>query len=143
MKPMLVFAKTRPNTARQPIPSGSRRTVRSPYDRRTSISTTRIAPTRTPVMSPSRLAWNQMLKRSAPMTPSWRARRAQSSWRVAPAPFALGEELEQADFRARQSSPAPWPLDATQRVAGILLDRLEQRRMDIGLAAYRGRIPQR
>ena len=108
---------------------------------------------RRPISSPSRLASNQVESLSSPIAgrlggaarlrSSCGAALLSSSRCFAPALSASGEKFEKADFGARQPLAPSRLFHPVERIARLLLHRFEQLRVDVGLAADRGRIAER
>src|SRR4051794_10961834 len=83
-----------------------------------------------------------MLRSDPPWTASWRAPPPQSSGCALRFPCDLFEERDQRDLARREPFARARALEALQRVAGVILDRVDQRWVDIGLAAHRDGVAQ-
>src|SRR6185295_14553310 len=141
MKATPVLARTRPITICQLKPWGSRATSDRPKLRRPSMTATKASPMASPSSSPSRFSASQAAKWSTAMGSSWLAKQPQSSGGAfSPLP---AQELEQADLGRRQARARRRALQSSERIARIILHRIEQRGMYVGLAADRRRVAER
>src|SRR5688500_18528326 len=151
MKTTPVLASTRPMMPRQRVQSGSLADIIAPIPRRTSMTATIPAATARPVGKSSRLASNHVTIASMVPRPdssassafsvsvipvTWRGTGGRSSarGRLSLAP-ARGEKLAQPDFRRGKQFASARSLHAAKRIAGPVLGGLNERRMDVRLAA--------
>ena len=154
MKKTLVLARTRPMTLRQPKRSAwlSRATIRWPiigadqhHARRSPAATS------APISTPSRLAISQSMtpcvgrmgSRLGVIGALVAGRRARRS-SLAPPPLAASPGTRASRLRPTTAACAPrgrsMPSSGSR---GSLLDRLDQRRVDVGLAAHRRGVAER
>ena len=112
------------------------------------MTATRAAPTATPITQPVAIGikpgLNGCRSPCADVLAGSAAAIKQRSALACFAPLEPGEKLEQARLRRRQAFAPAWAAPCPSSGSrGSLLDRVEQRRVDIGLAAHRRRVAER